>query len=150
MSVDHRARTVRPGFVTAGLVLSVVAVVASAAVVWFFAGLAFFGEPLRRVDYLHMTLAFGLAAVLLLLDVASLRLLGAVTWVVGLAIALAVGCALLAAATGAQIPGAPRGESGEPWWWAVEFFLVLPTTWPAIALAAAAPWLRGRSRPGPR
>jgi hypothetical protein len=42
-----------------------------------------------------------------------------------------------------NVPGAPDGGSGEPWWWAPQFFFALPSTWPIVVLVLATPWIRG-------
>lgn len=135
----------------AGVLLAQLGVVASAGVIWFFAGLTFFGEPLHPEDYLHMTAAFSLAAAGNLLSLVSAAVLRCSAWVHGTGLALALGCGAAALSAYADSRGAPAGEGGEAWWWPFQLFLWLPSSWPMILLLLLTPfWVRGRSRHEPR
>lgn len=145
MTVDGRRLLVH-----AGLVLALLGTVGSAAVVCFFASLAFFGEPLGRIDYLHQALALGIATLLLVAALVPMQALAAATWVRVLAVVLATLTGLGVVLSMVNMGSAPRGGGGEPWWWAVQLFVVLPSTWPVFALLMAGPFLRGRSSRSPR
>jgi hypothetical protein len=138
----------------AGVLLAQLGVVASAGVIWFFAGLTFFGEPLHPADYLHMTAAFSLAAAGNLLSLISAVVLRCRPWVLGTGLALALACGAGAVAAYVASRGAPPGEGGEVWWWPFQLFVWLPSSWPMILMLLLTPfWVRGRSRlvpPRPR
>ena len=147
---SSRTRSGTRWLTDAGVLLAQLGVVASAGVIWFFAGLTFFGEPLHPADYLHMTSAFSLAATGNLLSLVSAVVLRCRPWVLGTGLALAVACAAGALAAYVASRGAPAGEGGEAWWWPFELFVWLPSSWPMMLMLLLTPfWVRGRSRPWP-
>jgi hypothetical protein len=146
MTREHDGRRL---VINALLVAAELGAAASAAVIWFYAGLSFFGEPVVRGQYLHMAVGFGLAALLLALGLLAMRHLEPALGVSVLGVVLAVACgtgALVALLESARAPG---GDPGEVWWWPFELFLWLPTTWPMLLVLAVA-GLRVPSSPAPR
>jgi len=151
LTTSDRTRSGTRWVTDAGVLLAQLGVVASAGVIWFFAGLTFFGEPLHPGDYLHMTAAFSLAAAGNLLSLVSAVVLRCRPWVLGTGLALALACIAGAVATYAASRGAAPGEGGEVWWWPFELFVWLPSSWPMMLMLLLTPfWVRGRSRPSPR
>ena len=133
--------------VHAGFVLALLGALASSLVIWFFSALTFFGEPLTGGDYRHMVLGFGLGAALLALALLPARALGTARWVGVTAVVLAVLCTLAALFALVEGQSVPPGPGAEPWWWPLQLFTWLPTTWPLALLVLATPWL-GRSARG--
>ena len=138
------------------LVLTQVAVVATALINWLGSNLTFFGESLDRWDYLAMAIGFGTASVLLLLCLLPARALPCSGWVTSLALVLSSGC-LVAAAIYAQKAGQAEPETlyRGPVGWAVEVVAWSPAHWGVVVLIAATPLLRrhrlrGSSSPEPR
>lgn len=129
--------------VTAALVVALVAICVSGLMANFFAGLTFFGEPLRRDDLWHEATASALTVALLLLSVPALRRLRPASLLPRAATVVAGLWAVNVVVTLLNLPGAPAAEGGETWWWAPQFFFSLPTTWPILALVLATPWIRG-------
>ena len=129
--------------VTGFLVVALVAICVSGLIVNFFAGMTFFGEPLHKIDLWHEATASGLTAGLLLLSVPALRRLRRDSFLPLTASVLAGLWSLDVVVSLLNLPGAPGGESGEPWWWAPQFFFALPSTWPIVVLVLATPWVRG-------
>ena len=139
--------------VTGFLVVALVGICVSGLIVNFFAGMTFFGEPLKRGDLWHEVMASGLTAGLLLLSRPALKRLRPDSFLPLAAGVLAVMWSIDVLVSLLNLPGAPRGQGGEPWWWAPQFFFALPSTWPIVVLVLATPWVRGwwsPRRPAPR
>lgn len=125
-------------FLGTGFVIAEVAAVASALIIWFFAGLSFFGEPVVRGQYFYMATGFALAGTLLVLGLVAMQRFEPAVGVTVLGVVLAVACGVGALVSLLEASRAPRGDAGEVWWWPFEFFFWLPTTWPMLVVIAAA------------
>jgi hypothetical protein len=127
-----RLPTHRHVLIDVGLVITQVSAFLSGLVIWFFAGFDFENGP-GRPDYLHMALGFGLTAALLALSVALALVVRARIWVPAIGAVLVAGSAVfavLALIEARQLPPAPF--EAEPWWWPLQLFFCLPTSWPLI------------------
>jgi hypothetical protein len=118
-----------------GLVLAQLSAFASGLVIWVFSGLTFFGEPLGRADYLNMAIGFGVTAALLAVSTLLAFVVHARVWVPLAGIALATvsaGSAVVSLLEALERPA--EASDGESWWWPLQLFVFLPTSWPLIVV----------------
>ena len=142
-----RLRSERHLLLDLGFVLAQVSAFVSGLVIWVASGLTFFGEPLLRDDYLHMTLGFGATTALLLLSTVVALRIGARVWVIIAGIVLAVlsgvlGLLMLLEA----LERTPVPFDDDPGWWSLAAFVFLPTSWPLLIVCVGSAAMGTRAR----
>jgi hypothetical protein len=132
------------------VVLAILGVVLSTVWVVFWASFTLDSTGPSRTMVRQEALATTIGCALLIAALIPMRVAGLMRWVVVMDVVLAGLLGLLAAVlVNTNSPGTDV-DDGNPWTWVFWMFLVTPTTWPVLALLVTTPWLRGRSRPGPR
>ena len=130
--------------------LAVLGVVLSTGWVVFWAGFTLDSEGPSQTMVRQEAFAAAIGCALLTAAVLPLRLARMKPWLIVVDVALAGLLGLLAVVLARTTTHGQDVDAGNPWTWVLWMFLVAPTTWPALALLLATPFLRGRSRRAPR
>jgi hypothetical protein len=83
--------------------------------------------------------------VLLSLAAVAMRELGAARWLITLTAAAGVGCALVSVRYLMSSPDGPDVYEGNPWWWVIRAWAIIPTTWPIVIVFVGSLLVRGWS-----
>ena len=127
-------------FLNGVLLIAVLGVVVSTLFVTELAGSQFFtyddvGTGPIGLHQKAMSAAIGF--VLLSLAAVAMRELGAAHWLLILAAASGLVCALVSVKYLMSSPGGADVDEGNPWWWVIRAWAILPTTWPIVIVFVA-------------
>ena len=132
------------------LLIAVLGVVVSTLIVTAAAGFTFEPEGPGPIELRQEAMSAAIGFVLLSLAAVAVRELGGARWLVILAAVAGLLCAWVSVAYFMSSAHGHDYVVGNPWWWVVRAWAVIPSTWPIVIVLVTSLLVLGRTIRGAR